>query len=134
MSEELKQAQERIIQLEKAFAELHWALPPKPDPTLAEDEWHVIFSDHTDLTNGTISKIPWKGGLNTTSTFIVKRWHKLAEAEKQWKFERMEHALKWLGFSCLECPQNKTCQYAWDAYNTGGDCLAEKFGLSGEIF
>ena len=121
-----KELQDRIDQLETEFKNRNWNIPAKPDPTLAEDEWHVIFSDHKDLTTGTITKIPWQGGLNTTSTFIVKRWHKQAEADKQWKAERMEQALKRLDFSCLDCPENKTCQYAWDAYNTGGDCLASK--------
>lgn len=27
---------------------------------------------------------------------------------------------------CWRCCDNKTCKYAWDAYNTDGDCLADK--------
>lgn len=29
-------------------------------------------------------------------------------------------------FTCTKCEMNKDCKYAWDQYNTGGDCLAEK--------
>lgn len=29
--------------------------------------------------------------------------------------------------TCLDCPQaDNGCEYAWDAYNKNGDCLAEK--------
>lgn len=45
----------------------------KPDPTLAEDEWYVVFSDYRDLSRGVIQKTPWMGGSNMTSTFKVKR-------------------------------------------------------------
>lgn len=43
------------------------------DPTLEEDEWHVIFNDYRDLSSGVITKMPFQGGSNMTSTFIVKR-------------------------------------------------------------
>jgi hypothetical protein len=29
-------------------------------------------------------------------------------------------------FTCNRCQGNETCPYAWDHYNTSGDCLAEK--------
>lgn len=29
-------------------------------------------------------------------------------------------------FTCHDCPHKATCEYAWDPYNTGGDCLASK--------
>jgi hypothetical protein len=29
-------------------------------------------------------------------------------------------------FTCDECPSAPTCDYVFDAYNTGGDCLAAK--------
>lgn len=29
-------------------------------------------------------------------------------------------------FTCDECASNRTCIYAYDAYCTQGDCLAEK--------
>ncbi len=29
-------------------------------------------------------------------------------------------------FTCFNCKDKDTCEYSWDAYNTGGDCLASK--------
>lgn len=29
-------------------------------------------------------------------------------------------------FTCHGCPSAGTCEFAWDLYNTDGDCLAEK--------
>jgi hypothetical protein len=28
--------------------------------------------------------------------------------------------------TCQGCPHNDTCEFAWDLYNTDGDCLALK--------
>ena len=28
--------------------------------------------------------------------------------------------------TCYGCPESKKCEYAWDAYNTEGDCLKDK--------
>lgn len=28
--------------------------------------------------------------------------------------------------TCTDCPINGNCMYAWDDYNTDGDCLLEK--------
>lgn len=28
--------------------------------------------------------------------------------------------------TCLDCPCVGECEWAWDAYNTNGDCLASK--------
>ena len=28
--------------------------------------------------------------------------------------------------TCEDCEQNHSCEFAWDFYNTNGDCLAEK--------
>jgi len=28
--------------------------------------------------------------------------------------------------TCEDCGLNGTCEFAWDLYNTDGDCLAEK--------
>lgn len=28
--------------------------------------------------------------------------------------------------TCDDCPNARRCNCAWDAYNTGGDCLASK--------
>lgn len=38
-----------------------------------------------------------------------------------WYHDRKLHK-----FTCYECGLRLTCQYAWDLYNTNGDCLAEK--------
>lgn len=48
MSDELKKAEERIKQLENSMF-------------------------RQNLTEGTITKIPWRGGLNSTAVFKVKR-------------------------------------------------------------
>lgn len=29
-------------------------------------------------------------------------------------------------YTCHKCRDKETCRYAFDAYNTGGDCLASK--------
>lgn len=29
-------------------------------------------------------------------------------------------------FTCHTCKQQDTCTWAWDMYNTNGDCLADK--------
>lgn len=29
-------------------------------------------------------------------------------------------------FTCDDCPARQTCEFAFDAYNTDGDCLADK--------
>lgn len=31
-----------------------------------------------------------------------------------------------IGSTCKGCPDVKTCEFAWDPYNTDGDCLADK--------
>lgn len=28
--------------------------------------------------------------------------------------------------TCVDCPDNDKCEWAWDLYNTDGDCLALK--------
>jgi len=48
--------------------------------------------------------------------------------ELQAKLKVYEEALDACGkiITCVKCPDNKTCEFAYDAYNTNGDCLAEK--------
>jgi hypothetical protein len=29
-------------------------------------------------------------------------------------------------FICNNCPEVDTCEFAWDLYNTDGDCVADK--------
>lgn len=70
---ETDELKKRVSQLEQSMRLQNLFVPPKPDPSLAEDEWYAIFSNHNDTTTGTLTKIPWGGGSNTTSVFIVKR-------------------------------------------------------------
>lgn len=71
--DEIQLLKARIEQLEKSLSRHGITIPREPDPTLATDEWYAIFSDYKDLTSGAITKIPWSGGSNATSTFKVKR-------------------------------------------------------------
>jgi hypothetical protein len=70
---ENKKLRDRVQQLEDSIKTQNLFLPPQPDPTLADDEWYAIFSDHRKLTTGTITKIPWQGGSNMTAVYKVKR-------------------------------------------------------------
>jgi hypothetical protein len=36
------------------------------------------------------------------------------------------HGLTVDDMSCSVCPHEPGCEFAWDLYNTAGDCLAEK--------
>lgn len=71
--EKEEKLKERVKQLEEYINKQQWLLPPKPDPNLAEDEWYAIFSNWQDTTTGTITKIPWSGGANSTAVYKVKR-------------------------------------------------------------
>lgn len=48
-----------------------------------------------------------------------------AEELAQRRAESVE-AFGELKFTCDDCPAAKTCDFSFDAYNTDGDCLAEK--------
>jgi hypothetical protein len=37
-----------------------------------------------------------------------------------------DYGLKVEDITCHHCPQKDTCEYAYDLYNTDGDCLAVK--------
>lgn len=40
---------------------------------------------------------------------------------------RQQYGIRELAdFTCFRCPARNRCELAWDAYNTQGDCLAEK--------
>lgn len=55
---------------------------------------------------------------------------------KSWKiFENLSQALKYEierqeihfeEFTCAHCGEVETCEFAFDLYNTSGDCLMEK--------
>ncbi len=40
--------------------------------------------------------------------------------------ERMKEIMKGQNCTCEGCPSEETCEWAYDPYNTDGDCLAEK--------
>jgi hypothetical protein len=73
MSDETQKLKDRVKQLEDSFMKQRLALPPEPDPDLASDEWYAIFSDHRNLTQGVITKMPWQGGSNMCAVYKVKR-------------------------------------------------------------
>jgi hypothetical protein len=52
---------------------------------------------------------------------IMKKYN---EQYKEVYGEEYKHKLE--DFSCNECGAKDHCIYAWDLYNTNGDCLAEK--------
>lgn len=37
-----------------------------------------------------------------------------------------EYGVGEINFTCDDCPAKRVCQFAFDLYNTDGDCLAEK--------
>ena len=41
-------------------------------------------------------------------------------------FKPEDHYLKSEDYTCHKCEAKNNCEYAWDDYNTNGDCLAEK--------
>ena len=50
----------------------------------------------------------------------------LAERTKKELKGIVRRELQQVEVTCEKCPYNDNCEYAWDVYNTGGDCLAEK--------
>ena len=50
---------------------------------------------------------------------IFEKYNKY-ESEKGWELSKRED------FTCSRCDRDESCEYAWDLYNTNGDCLAEK--------
>ena len=73
MADEAEALRQRVKQLEDSMRMQNMFVPDKPDPSLADDEWYAIFSDFQNTVTGTITKIPWRGGSNMTSVFVVKR-------------------------------------------------------------
>lgn len=72
-NKELKEAKQRIAQLEDTLRHNYHMEVPKPDPTLAEDEWYAIFSNYQDKTSGYITKIMPRELLGSSSLFKVKK-------------------------------------------------------------
>ncbi len=50
---------------------------------------------------------------------------KVAEAQKQW-YDAVGEVLHRDRITCTNCPDNDVCEFAFDGYNTDGDCLADK--------
>jgi hypothetical protein len=51
------------------------------------------------------------------------------EAEIKKRDEKIKvliNCLSQSGFSCADCVFTEKCKFAWDVYNTDGDCLAQK--------
>jgi hypothetical protein len=49
-------------------------------------------------------------------------------ASAYWLFRETEHLPRYEPerFTCYGCAARELCEFAWDSYNTDGDCLAEK--------
>ena len=62
--------------------------------------------------------------MNTNFDKLHKLQKKLLESTtpEQLKAIRALHAI----CTCKDCGSKRDCEYAWDEYNTHGDCLAEK--------
>lgn len=50
---------------------------------------------------------------------------KVAQAQKDWK-DAVGEELHRDRITCTNCEVNDNCEYAFDPYNTDGDCLALK--------
>lgn len=53
-----------------------------------------------------------------------KRDERIFNAGWDGALKSKEHLFK--HFTCHTCPSQETCEWAWDMYNTNGDCLADK--------
>ncbi|MEN6550163.1 MAG: hypothetical protein ABFE07_29315 [Armatimonadia bacterium] len=59
-------------------------------------------------------------------------WLKVAETyasrplEEGPELEDPEHWIEHQDYTCSRCGAEAECEYAYDLYNTSGDCLAEK--------
>ena len=59
---------------------------------------------------------------------LSKELPQLTIAQKVATFteEARANSLTFGAITCEKCPHDPTCQFAWDLYNTDGDCLASK--------
>ncbi len=61
-----------------------------------------------------------------------KTWKSMSREEK-YEYVRY-HAFKYgelvmdsiESYNCYDCPENSFCEWAFDPYNTGSDCIASK--------
>jgi len=97
---------------------------PEPDPDSARDEWHDVQANDARLE--------------------LARQEAASKADTGWPFDQnhseadlahrrdetigrlREIGVRPTGFTCDECPSRYCCDLAFDAYNTDGDCLADK--------
>ena len=66
-------------------------------------------------------KEPKWGGFMFCWNPELKEWIQLILPSMDGWFK---HKLSWI--TCTTCPEQMTCAFAFDQYNTNGDCLAEK--------
>jgi DNA-directed RNA polymerase subunit RPC12/RpoP len=57
-------------------------------------------------------------------SFINPQEDELLEKDYQKFVIKVDKETK--NYTCLHCSMNRECKYAWDLYNTNGDCLANK--------
>ncbi len=67
---------------------------------------------------------------------LTGTWTAADEAERQRDIERLNnmsdeeleaaYGVAKEDTACFHCPGNTICKYAWDPYNTDGDCLMNK--------
>ena len=55
----------------------------------------------------------------TRGYLMARHWH------RETKGAVMEHPNP-DKMTCIDCPHAVTCRFAWDIYNTNGDCLEDK--------
>ena len=72
MTDKERELEARVRQLEASIKHQSLFLPPKPDTSLAEDEYWAIFTDYRDSNQGILTKIPWAGGSNRAAVYKVK--------------------------------------------------------------
>jgi hypothetical protein len=85
-----RRAEPEIYMSYKDAAAFTRMLEMQVDTSLADDEWHLIFPDYRDLKEGRASKVPWSGGSNMTSTFIVGRLERYKEKVAELTLENLE--------------------------------------------
>lgn len=56
----------------------------------------------------------------------MSRRKELAEMRKRMIEKLRKLGVKWSYITCDGCPARFDCEYAYDPYNTDGDCLAAK--------
>lgn len=97
---------------------------PEPDPDALRDEWHDVQANDAILEmqrNDAARKADtgWPFDKNHTET-------DLSRLRDEAVGRLRETGIPVTGFTCDQCPSRYCCDLAFDPYNTGGDCLADK--------